>query len=186
MNRVFSLSIAVPLGILLFLLSAVLHAENRVALLSNNPNPIILEYNDLNDEGILSLNELSARHIEQFSKADFNQDKGLSLDEFISLREAQRLVRIKYVFKRMDSNKDDLVNNVEFNAVFPGSRAMGDAIFEQMTEDSEQLTFEVFSLKRLVKGVVYEELLWEFAKLDRNANQVLSLQEFIASISFHK
>ena len=66
---------------------------------------------DLNNDGLISLNELTNRHNRRFQKLDRNADGQIDEDEFNA--------RLVAMFNRMDSNGDSMLDDVEISKLKP-------------------------------------------------------------------
>lgn len=146
---------------------------------------------DTDGDGIVTEAEITAARTAKFTEADADNSGDLTLAEFENMRNSMRTLKIEAAFTAKDLDTSSTLNLTEFttaattntnsrhqayntsritlmNNVFALADVNGDA----------ELSLEEFSN---LKAKDNNGAIWEFARLDTSADQLVSQAEFLAT-----
>ncbi|MBK5969276.1 MULTISPECIES: EF-hand domain-containing protein [Thiorhodovibrio] len=132
---------------------------------------------DLDGDGSVTRDEMELYRANSFDTADANGDGLLSLAELEAYEEAERATQQSEAFSRLDADGDGMVTEDEFVNGAPETGAdVAARLYTLAVGDAAGLSSETLAAMRGPEGMV----LHQFATLDTNGDNGLSLEEFLA------
>ncbi|QLQ33917.1 MAG: hypothetical protein HZT40_22415 [Candidatus Thiothrix singaporensis] len=134
---------------------------------------------DANGDGVVTAAEILAVKTADFTAADVDNSGALSLAEYLNLENTLQTRRIAAAFAKMDVDLDSNITLAEFTASAPANTAAYlTNVFKLADKNADAgvslAEFTELQSKGANGGV------WEFARLDASADQLLSLDEYTA------
>jgi Ca2+-binding EF-hand superfamily protein len=169
---------AIPLTLIISLaLSAPVFARggSEMGRGSEQLAKFIAQY-DLNQDGMISAEEIQAARAAKFQQADTNNNGVLELLELQADMENRRTERQATRFAQIDTNEDGQLSVAEFQSSHPQAHTgMTATLFGLADQDkSEALNLEEFAALKSPEGKVWHH----FAQLDSNGDGVISEEEY--------
>lgn len=169
---------AIPLTLIISLaLSAPVLARggSEMGRSSEQLAKFIAQY-DLNQDGMISAEEIQAARAAKFQQADTNNNGILELLELQADMESRRAERQATRFAQIDVDEDGQLSIAEFQNSHPqANTGMAATLFGLADQDkSETLSLEEFAALRSPEGKVWHH----FAQLDSNGDGVISEEEY--------
>lgn len=132
---------------------------------------------DTDGNGVVTSVEYIAGRTTDFNSADVDKNTNLSLAEFLNLESTLQTRHIASAFASIDTDANSVISLAEFTANTSGTSSTYLTNVFNLADKNTDAGLSLAEFTEL-QGKSANNGIWEFARLDTNADQALTLDEF--------